>query len=126
MAQIVEFPVQLPMNMEQAKSLFWKESIILGPSGGVPVSRVEELLGKEAAEFLFRGDREKVYGTYANIYTIGDFYCPFLYLEGFLKAVTYANVQWFSQQETIGADVGEEREGDNELMPHRRRRRAAL
>lgn len=126
MAQIVEFPVQLPMNMEQAKSLFWKESIILDPSGGVPVSRVEELLGKEAAEFLFRGDRTKVYGTYANIYAIGDFYCPFLYLEGFLKAVTRANVQWFSQQEAIGAHVCEEGEGITELKPHGRKRRAAL
>lgn len=124
--KIIRFPVQLPINLEQAKSLFWKESVILGASGGVTVACATELFGKEAVESLFQGDRTKVYGKYANIYVIGDYFCPFLYLEGFLKVVTYANVQWLSKQEAIGADVGEWCEGITELKPHGRKRRATL
>lgn len=97
--KIVKFPVQLPINLERAKALFWEESIVLNGSGGVPLSRVKELFGEEAAEFAFGGDRVKAMGRYANGFGLKNDIILYLYLEGFLKSATYANIQWLAKKE---------------------------
>jgi len=75
------------LNKKQALELFEREAVCFDEQDGVPLYRVRQLFGKEAADFASRSKGFNAYG-------IGDANPSFKYvcLSGFLHAVTYRNV----------------------------------
>lgn len=91
-AKVIKFPAKPILNLKRARELFEEERTIFSNPGGVPLVRVAELLGDKSAEYAGRLDGKKGYGTYTGIFGVGDYQCEYLTWEGFLQAVTFANV----------------------------------
>ncbi len=84
--------VQKILTKAEAEELFNTEAFLIGSVNGIPVQTVAELLGEEASNF------PKVNGSSANIYGLGgDRQYKYLYLKGFMEAVTYHNLTIYSE-----------------------------
>ena len=80
------------LNSEQAKAMFAREAILIGDSDAVLYDRAAQVLGEKAAEFA--KDFGCKPGKYASMYGLGgDRQFRFLTLQGFMAAVTYANLE---------------------------------
>lgn len=80
-----------PLNKEQAVMLFDKYAILLNTFDAVPEETVARLFGDEAVEFVERMDKTER-GNLRGLYGNGKHTISFITLKGFLKAVTYYNI----------------------------------
>ena len=96
-AKVIKFPAKPILNLKRARELFEEERTIFGNPGGVPLVHVAELLGDKPAEYASRLDGKKGYGTYTGTFGVGTYQCEYLTWEGFLQAVTFANVLHIAQ-----------------------------
>lgn len=96
-AKVIKFPAEPILNLKRARELFEEERMIFGNPGGVPLIRIAELLGDAPAKYAGRLDRTKGFGPYTGIFGVGSYQCEYLTWEGFLQAVTFANVLRIAQ-----------------------------
>lgn len=90
--KVIKFPAEPILNLKRARELFEEERTIFSNPSGVPLVRVAELLGDDSASYAGSLDRKKGHGTYTGIFGVGGYQCEYLTWEGFLQAVTFANV----------------------------------
>lgn len=82
------------LNKSQAYELFQRESVMIGDDDVVPVFRAAELLGERAVKFVENHfDRR-----YSNGFGVESYTLNYLTLQGFLRAVSYYNVQQLQQE----------------------------
>lgn len=85
------------MNREQVKALFAKEAVSFGDFDAVPLRRVAELFGEDAARY---GDQP---GTDGNrniaVFTAGPYQIHYINAAGFYRAAAYRNTLEIGQRE---------------------------
>lgn len=83
--------IQRILTKAEAEAMFTEEAFLIGSANGIPVQTVADLLGEDAAVF------PRLDGTRGNIYGLGaDKQYKYLYLKGFMEAVTYHNLTIYS------------------------------
>lgn len=88
------------LNNNQVKELFEKEAVLIGSRDAVPLYRVRELFGDRAAGYLTTAHGSERY----NIFGVGDFQCPYVTVDGFRAAASFANVE--AIRDTVGEPAG--------------------
>ena len=84
------------LNNNQVKELFEKEAVLIGSRDVVPLYRVRELFGDHAAGYLTITQDNSRY----RIFGVGDFQCPYVTVDGFQIAASFANVE--AIRDTVG------------------------
>ena len=74
-------------NNKEVQELFEKECVLIGHQDVIPEYIVEEIFGKDAAEFTKKVDYKSTNG-----YGIGDFTLMYFTYKGFQTAATFYNV----------------------------------
>ena len=80
------------LNSAQAERLFQREAVLFGTLDGVPLTRVAELFGEEAAHAVIDRKPDQKNGLYWNLLEVRDRVLMFAYFPGFLYAASLANI----------------------------------
>lgn len=84
------------LNNKQVKELFEKEAVLIGSRDAVPLYRVRELFGDRAAGYITLLSNDSRY----RLFGVGDFQCPYVTIDGFQSAASFANVEEI--RDTVG------------------------
>lgn len=76
------------LNKLQADELFRREAILIGLDDVLPIPRAVELFGEKAVSFAKDKDHK-----HWSAFGAGDFNLDFLRYSGFLRAVSFYNVE---------------------------------
>lgn len=76
------------LNKLQADELFRREAVLIGSADVLPVSKAVALFGENAVSFAKDKDHK-----HWNWFGVGDFDLDFLRYSGFLRAVSFYNVE---------------------------------
>lgn len=85
------------LNKAQAEKLFAENAVLLGTQDAVPLTRLCEICGPEAAEYAIKTVKA---GTDYNVYGCRGKQIPYVTKSGFLIAVSHMNALECAERST--------------------------